>query len=143
MKQEDMVYKVNCLSFDMDSLYHQAAVKLGMSDSVMYVLYLMYEQGGSCLLSYIRKATGISKQTLNSALRRLEKDNIIYLEQNAGRTKTVRLTEKGISYTDLTIGKLYKAECNAFKDWSDEEIKLYLRLMERYNNSLRSQISKI
>lgn len=57
----DMMYRINCLASDLDSLYHQAAQKLGISDSVMMVLYLLYEKNGKCLLNDIRKETSISK----------------------------------------------------------------------------------
>lgn len=65
---EDMMHRVNCLASDLDSLYHQATLKLGLSDSVLFVLYLVYENDGRCPLNDIRKATNISKQTLNSAV---------------------------------------------------------------------------
>ena len=40
----NLMYRLNCLASDLDSLYHQAALKLGFSDSVMFVLYLVYER---------------------------------------------------------------------------------------------------
>ena len=49
---EDMMHRVNCLASDLDSLYHQAALKLGLSDSVLFVLYLVYENDGSDLFRY-------------------------------------------------------------------------------------------
>ena len=70
----DMMYRMNCLASDLDSLYHQAAQKIGVSDSVMFVLYSLYENQGRILLNDIRKITGISKQTLNSAIRKLENE---------------------------------------------------------------------
>ena len=82
---KEMMYRINCLASDLDSLYHQAAQKLGVSDSVMFVLYLVYEKEGRCPLKDICKETSISKQTLNSAIRKLEGEDIIYLEQTGGR----------------------------------------------------------
>lgn len=140
---EDMMHRVNCLASDLDSLYHQAALKLGLSDSVLFVLYLVYENDGRCPLNDIRKATNISKQTLNSAVRKLEHEDIIYLEQNGGRAKNVCLTEKGSEYVNHTIARLYQAECNAFQGWTEDEIHLYLNLMEKYNNDFREQIEKM
>ena len=37
-KLHDKIYQINCLTEEVDSLYHQAALKLGGSDSVMWVL---------------------------------------------------------------------------------------------------------
>lgn len=139
----EMMYRMNCLASDLDSLYHQAAQKIGVSDSVMFVLYSLYENQGRILLNDIRKITGISKQTLNSAIRKLENEEIIYLEQKSGRAKTVCLTEKGKEYVDHTVARLFTAECNVFTGWTTEEIRQYLYFMEKFNNDFRQQIEKM
>ena len=79
MDYNNIMHQVNCLASDLDSLYHQAALKLGLPDSVMMVLYLLYERDGSYPLNEIRKETNIRKQTLNSAIRKLESEDIVYL----------------------------------------------------------------
>ncbi len=139
----DKVQKINCLSNDMNLLYHQAARRLGVSDSVLCVLYMINEKGDRCLLYDICCESGISKQTINSAIRKLESEKILYLEQDKGKTKRICLTEKGKKYTSETAACLFEAECNAFKDWSDEEFDLYLSLMKKYNDSFRVQVKKI
>lgn len=136
------VLRINYLNSDLDALYHQFAKQMGISDSAMRILYVVNEKGGSCLLYDIRRESGISKQTINSALRRLEGDGILYLEQDKGRTKRVCLTEKGKALTDQTAAPLFEAERNAFNDWSDQDIALYLSLMEKYNVSFRQEIEK-
>ncbi len=142
-KLHERIYRINCLTEDIDSLYHQAALKLGVSDSVLFILYMIYINGEKCLLYDIYKLSGISKQTINSAIRKLEKEEIVYLEKYNGKTKMVCLTEKGKSYASQTAAKLLEAEYNAFRDWSEEEIDVYLRLIEKHNTSLRKQIKNL
>lgn len=139
----EKIQRVNCLSNDLESIYHQAARKLGVSDSVLCVLYMIHEKGDHCLLYDICSGSGISKQTINSALRKLENDEILYLEQDKGKAKRVCLTEKGKAYVAQTAARLFEAECNAFNDWTDDEVDLYLRLIEKYNVSFREQIEKM
>lgn len=135
--------KINYLSSEIEALYHQASLKLSISDSVSIVLYTVDDAGGSCLLSDIYKKSGISKQTVNSAVRGLEKDNILYLEQHSGRNKRVVLTEKGKDFVKETVGKLREAEMQAFDTWSEEEINTYIHLMEKYTLCFRKQIEKM
>lgn len=137
------IYRVNCLAADLETIYHQAALKLGLSDSTMFVLYLLYEKGGSCMLYDIRKETNISKQTIHSAVRKLEKEGILYLQQQDGRAKMVHLTEKGKGYAKQTVGRLFQAECGTFEGWTEMEISLYMNLSEKYNEHLRKQIEKM
>lgn len=139
----DKVQRVNCLTNDLDALYHQAARKMGISDSVLIVLYMIHEKGDGCLLYEICKGSGISKQTINSALRKLEADDILYLKQDKGKTKRVYLTGKGKAYMLQTAGRLLEAESDAFHDWTKEELEMYLKLLEKYNCSFREQIEKM
>ena len=63
------------LAGEINALYHEAAVKAGISDSIQNILYVICENGTSCLQSEISKLTGISRQTINSAIRKLEKED--------------------------------------------------------------------
>lgn len=140
-KRINEIHRINYLTLEMDALYHQASRKLGISDSVSIVLYTIYDTGENCLLSEIYKKSGISKQTVNSAIRGLEQDGILYLEQYTGRAKKILLTNKGKDYVNRTVAKLYQAEVQALDAWSTEEINTYIRLMEKYADCLREQIS--
>lgn len=128
---------------DMDMLYHQVARKLCVSDSVLCVLYMIYDKGDGCLLYDICNESGISKQTINSALRKLENEEILYLEQDTGKRKRVHLTQKGKQYMEQTAGRLYEAECTVLSDWTEEELETYLRLTKKYIDSFRMQVEKM
>lgn len=139
----EIIGKINCLTTDLDGLYHQAARKLGIADSVLIVTYMIYEKGDGCLLYDICSESGVSKQTINSAIRKLESDQILFLEQEKGKRKRIRLTEKGHAFIDQTAARLLEAECNAFRDWTDDELELYLKFMEKYNSAFRKEIENM
>lgn len=136
----DKIHKINCLISEIDALYHQAAVKLKVSDSVLQILYTIHDRGESCLLSDICRQSGLSKQTVNSSMRKLEEQEILFLEPYRGKSKKVVLTEKGRDYLRNTAERLYEAECSAFKEWTEEEIDTHIRLLEKYGDSFRKQM---
>lgn len=137
------IHQINYLTSEMQALYHRAALKLGISDSVCVVLYSIYDAGEACLLSDIYKKSGISKQTVNSAMRNLETEGMLYLVQHTGRAKRVVLTEKGKAYVKETVARLYEAEVRAFDSWTDDEIQDYITGMERYAECLRIQLEQL
>lgn len=137
------IHRINYLTSEMDALYHQASVKLGISDSVCIVLYHLYDVGGACLLREILASSGISKQTANSALRNLEAKGLLCLEAYNGRSKRVMLTQAGMEYAEKTVGRLFQAEMGAFDGWTEDEIAAYLQLQEKYAACLRMQINKM
>lgn len=108
------IHRINYLNAELDALYHHASLKLGLTDSASIVLYTIYDNGEDCLLSDIYKQSGVSKQTVNSAIRNLEKKHIIYLEQHSGRAKKVVLTDAGKEYVQKTTARLFDAEAAAF-----------------------------
>ena len=137
------IHLINYLTSEMDSIYHQASLRLGISDSVSIILYTIQDKGESCLLSDVYKSSGVSRQTVNSAIRRLEADGVLYLEPYAGRAKKIVLTDKGRDYIRQTVARLLEAEIRAFDGWSEDEIKTHIGLMEKYTESLLRQIHQL
>lgn len=135
--------RINYLTSEMESLYHLADLRLGIADSVSLVLYFLYDAEGQCPLGDIYKKSGISKQTVNSAIRHLEKDGILYLEQYRGRAKMAVLTEKGHALADRTAARLRRAELQAFDGWTEEEVDTHIRLLEKYARCFRREVEKI
>ena len=131
------------LAGEINALYHEAAVKTGISDSVQNVLYVLCEKGGRCMQSEVSKLTGISRQTINSAIRNLEKDGIVYLEQGKGRNTILCLTEKGKEFTAEKILPLYEAENKIWNEWTVEEQQQYLELTEKYRDGLKKYLKDI
>ena len=139
----DNIHKINYLSSELDALYHQASHKLGMTDSDMRVLYALNDNGDRCLLADIYKQSGIRKQTVNSAIRKLEKNGILYLGPHKGKTKMVYLTEAGKQYAADTVVRLRDAETRAFAGWTEEEINTHIRLIAKYVDAFRAEIPTI
>ena len=130
-----------CLAGEINSLYHEAAVKAGVSDSVQNILYVICEKDGRRLQSDISKLTGISRQTINSAIRRLERDGIVYLEQGSGLNTIVCMTEKGKHFAQEKIYPLYESENRIWSEWTEEEQQQYLMLTQKYRDALKKYLA--
>ena len=142
-KHLNKIRKINYLISETDALYHLASLKMGISDSVSIVLYTIYDSGNGCLLSDVYKKSGISKQTVNSAVRKLETEEILYLEQHTGRSKRIFLTDRGKTFVRETVARLYEAEAGVFDTWREEEVNTYINLMKKYADCLRQQVDRL
>ena len=129
------------LAGEINALYHEAAVKMNISDSVQNILYVICEKGTDCLQSEISRLTGISRQTINSAIRKLEKEEIVYLAQGKGRNTVVCLTEKGKTYAAEKIQPLFEIENKIWKEWTEDEQQEYLRLTQKYRDGLKKYLA--
>ena len=128
---------------EIDALYHEAAFLLGQSDSTMTVLYTVRANGGQCSISDICRLSGIRKQTLNSALRKMEQEGLIALEADGAKAKTVVFTKEGAERAEQTAGRLQAMEDNALADWTPEEVEQYLALSNRFLSRFREQVAKL
>ncbi len=135
--------RFNYLAGGIDRLYHEAAFKLGLSDSAMSVLYTLRGEGRPCPISLICRLAGASKQTVNSALRKLESDGVIRLDAVDGRQKSAALTDKGVKLADATVAKVIAVENRIFESWTEQERTEYIRLTQKYLDEFRSSIDNL
>lgn len=133
--------RFNLLLSEIDKAYHSATLKLGLSDSAFHILYTLCWSDGECLLGDL--TTCVSKQTVNSALRKLESEGIVRLEIFKGRKKKVFLTDAGYQLAKNTVFPLIEIENGIFDGWSEEERTVYMGLIQRYLSTFKEKIKEL
>lgn len=68
-----------------NELYHDIAVKMGLSDSAFGILYWLDDLGDGCLQRDVCVASGLTKQTVNSSVHKLERTGFVELRVEQGR----------------------------------------------------------
>ena len=135
--------RFNHLIGEINGVYHEAAVKLGLPDSAMAVLYTLCGEGGACPLQEIVRQSGASKQTINSAIRRLEREGAVRLETAGGRGKNVRLTEEGRELVRRTVLLVIKMEDEIYASWTQEELRAYLGQTEKFLTAFKKKMKQL
>lgn len=133
--------RFNLLMSEIDKAYHQAAQKLGLSDSAMMILYTLCSNDGECMLGDITSCIG--KQTVNSALRRLEADGVVTAEPAGGRKKKLRLTESGRQLAENTVSRIIRIENEIFDEWSAEDKAAYIELTRQYLTMFKEKMKDL
>lgn len=137
------IKRYNYLLSEINAAYYEASAVMGISDSVMQILYTICNFGDSCLLGDIVRMTGMPKQTINSALRKLENEGILYLQTADRRKKRVYLTDAGKTLASRTALPLMELENAVFDAWSEEERNLYLELTQRYLTRFKEKVKEL
>lgn len=135
--------RINYLITETDAAYHDLARVFGLSDSVLMIFYALTDADGQCPLASIYRQTGCSKQTINSALRKLEAEKLVYLRPADGKSKIVCLTERGAALAGRTAGVIQRAENEIYASWPEGELQEYLRLTQKYLDALREKTSEM
>ena len=135
----------NQLYKEMDEIYHVYAKEQGISDTVFWILYSLYENNSSYIQKELCSEWHYPPQTVNSALKSLEKQGIISLEAVPGnkKNKLVSLTEHGLTLTQRVIARLTDAERNAILSMTADERRTLLSLTEKYTEFLRRHVRRI
>lgn len=123
MRSSDELRRLNHLIGEMDAVYHEAAVRLALSDSAMKILYTLLDRGGVCPLREVRVLTGLSKQTLHSAVRKLAQEGLLRVEAAGAKSKRLRFTEAGGRLAAGTVAQVIAAENRILAGWQPQEVK--------------------
>ena len=124
-------------------IYHDIALKLGLSDSGFDILYTICDIGNGCLQKDICENTMLSKQTIHSSVQKLMRDGFLSLEAGRGRDMHIFLTPAGKAMLDEKIAPAIQIENLAFTDMTEEEQTEFLRLNRKYADNLRKYTTQL
>lgn len=135
---------INQLIKELNSLYHIAAVKSGVSDGEICVWSMLlttdkeYSQQDLCELLFL------PKQTINSIISGLIKKGYVFLEHVPGtrNRKVIRLSDEGRNYGEKNIMWIFEAEQHAMEDADPREVCTLISMLEKYINKLKREFTE-
>ncbi len=143
IKQERALKEYDSLWREIEMLWHEVARKAGVSDSAFAILSTILELGEGCLQKDICDMNSISKQTIHSAIKKLEQDGLIVLGQESDKDKRVFLTPEGKAFARERILPYADADNQVFAEMTREESSELLRLTELYLHRLQEKIRRM
>lgn len=132
--------RLNEIHNELSGLYHDISTKLGLSDSESMIMYMLYDIHEHLTQSDIAKATGYSKQTINSAIRKLEKEEIITLNKINEKSKNIVRTDKGKVMVEQKMKPLIEMEERVLSSWTEQERQKYLELTEKFKVQFEREV---
>lgn len=127
-----------------DEIYRCAAKACGLSDSAFWILYTLRTEEETYTQSEICNILYQPKQTVNSALKKLEQDGYIRLtEMKDRRSRRVNLTEKGRKLAEKTVDRIVDAEMEALSGLTEEERRVFIGLSQKYIDLLKENMQKL
>ena len=142
-QKEHEIREFNRLYKEMDDIFHDIALRIGISDSAFTIFYIICELGDGCLQKDICYESFTNKQTINSSIRKLEQQGYLYLKQGKGRDKHIYLTEMGTKFVQEKVKPVMEIEDHSFLALSSEERAEFLRLYQKYVDNFRERIACI
>ena len=140
-KLKNYMVEINQLSNEIDSVYHEIAASHGISDSVYWILYIMYYSDSSISQIELCDCWSYSKQTVNSAIASMVKKGLITLESIPGtrNRKKILLTNDGIELSADVIGETQKIEQAMFSKYTDKEMEQFIMMFKNMTKNMREE----
>ena len=131
LSEYNHVYKENT------AISRDLSIRLGLNESTFWILYTLRIEEPPVTQSDMCAILAYPKQTVKSALKKLEQEGLLTLFGERGRGgKPIRLTEAGIKLAEQTVDLVIEGEQKALLDFSAEEQAQLLTLTRRYNEAL-------
>lgn len=137
------LFEYNSIIKENDDIYRQIARQFGFSECTFWILYSLREDNICLTQRKLCSMLSQPKQTVNSALKKLEADG--YLKLCSGedrRHKLIQLTEKGEALARKTLDKVMTLENRTFDTFTEEEQVQFLQLFRKYTDNLKIQLSE-
>lgn len=138
----NLIKEFNQLLKKMDNVYDKLAKSSGISDTAFWIIYTIkneketYKQKDLCVMwSY-------SKQTINSALKKLEEQNIIKLVSvpENKKDKKIILTDYGEQIAKELIDPVNEIEKESLKQL--KEANIFIDLFKKYIETMEEKSEK-
>lgn len=138
------VLQFNQMYKEYNDIYQNAARNFEMPTVAFWLIYVL-RQMGVCTQKDFMDQLYYPKQTINSALKQLERNGYVTLErlEEDRRSKRIHLTEKGLAFAQDTADKIICAENAAFSCFTDEERDTFFALFERLSSALQQEMQKV
>lgn len=126
--------EINTIFKETDAVYSKLARRSGLSDCAFWLMYSIREANGRCTQRELCDQWIMSKQTVNSALKGLEKNGYITLTSSEidKRSKYITLTDKGIHFSEENIDIVFELEQLAFQKMSIAERAAMIENTRKY-----------
>lgn len=144
MQSRKYISTYNQLLKACDTVYHNVAAAAGLSDCAFWILYSVQDADHVCTQSEICDDSSLPRQTVNSALKKLEKDGYLTLQRIGGSvSKAIHLTETGNALVQKYMYPVMEAEQRACAAFSDEEKKQFLTTFQQFVERLSTEIGQV
>ena len=133
----------NLIHSAIGAAYHDAALKMGLSNSEMDILYITCCEGNGINQSIIYKQTETTKSTVNSALHKMQSKGLLELKSGEGRNVKVFLTTAGEELMNKTAKSLIEKESEIFDSWTQADCETFIALNQKYLDGIKKKVSEL
>ena len=144
MKVEQYLMSIGRQEKQFDALYRNAGSLFGLPDCAMWILYFLSSSDQELSQQDLIEKMMFPKQTINSAVTRLSKKDLVELTIIPGtrNKKKITLTKAGQEFAENTVVRMFQAECRAVEQMGAERMAAFMELYHDFFTCLQQEFQR-
>ena len=139
-KISNKLKQLNSMLSEVDNIYQSLLKANNISESEYVVMFAINELGEGCSQKDISQNGYASKKTVNSTIKKFEKDGILELKPAKYPSMKIFLTQKGREFMQNNIIPILKLENSVLDNVSDNEFEVLANLYRKHLISFREHV---
>lgn len=132
--------QLNAMLSELDNIYQSLLKANNVSESEYIVMFSIKELGEGCNQKDIAGNSHISKKTVNSTIKKFEKDGYIELRAAKYPNMEIYLTKKGYDFLKNNIIPIIEVENKVLENMSDNEFEFLSTYYKIYIKGFKTHV---
>lgn len=133
--------QLNGMLCEIDSLYQALLAAKNISDGEFVVMIAILSLGEGCLQKDIAETSYMSKKTINSTIKKLEKEGYIKLKAGKYPNMHIYMTAQGIEHVKNNILPIIDVENKVLNSMAEEEFDRLIIGSNKYISLFKEQVA--
>jgi len=134
--------QLNSMLSEVDNLYQTLLRAHNISESEYIVMFAINELGEGCSQKDISENGYASKKTINSTIKKFQKDGLLELKPAKYPSMQIFLTENGKKFMQNNIVPILKLESNVLDDVPKNEFEALAQCYRKHLSAFRAHVEK-
>ncbi len=131
---------INGMLSEISSIYEKLLSSKNVPEGVFIVMSSILDLGEGCLQKEISEMSYLNKKTVNSTIKKLQKEEFIELKAGKYPNMHIYLTEKGKAYMEENIIPIIQVESKALELMPAGEFATLVESYQKYINNFREHV---
>jgi len=140
MMTDNKLRHINGMLSEISSIYEKLLSSRNVPEGIFIVMSSILDLGEGCLQKEISETSYLNKKTVNSTIKKLEKEEFILLKAGKYPNMHIYLTDKGREYMKENIIPIIEVESKALELMPPSEFETLVESYRKYIDNFREHV---
>lgn len=142
IRPDEKLRHINSMLSEISNIYQKLLLVKNVPESVFIVMSSVLELGEGCLQKDIAEKSYINKKTVNSTIKKLQKEEYIELKAGKYPNMHIYLTDLGRKYVQESILPIIELEKTVVEDMSEQDFEVLTDSYKKYIDTFREHVEE-